>query len=113
VVLGSAIAWSAILMQRTAVLRWICLAALLLGCHEGVSDLRGRAVPSQDARTYLVIDDDNGGGCGPILVDGTRWPHALHAPGEISPGAHTITCGGSLEIDVPAGSTYHFDYWGP
>ncbi len=90
-----------------------CVAAGLVGCCEGVSDLRGCAVATQDGRTYLVVDDDNGGKCGPLLVDGQPWPYAIHAPGEISAGAHTIECGADVEIDVPAGTTYHFDYWGP
>lgn len=94
-------------------LRECCVAILLLACSEGVSDLRGRAVASPDGGTYLVVEDDNGGACGPVLVDGKPWPHALHVAGAISPGPHAIQCGTDLELDVPIGVTYHFDYWGP
>ncbi len=76
-------------------------------------DLRGRAVASPDGRTYLAVEDDNGGACGPILVDGRRWPHPIHVPGEIGPGRHVIECGTKIELEIPAATTFHFDYWGP
>jgi hypothetical protein len=81
-------------------------------CNEG--HLRGRAEPSPDGRTYLIIDDDNGGhACDVFIVDGAPWPHALHEKGEIAPGEHTIACGGEIGFVVPAGTTFFFNYWGP
>lgn len=89
----------------------LCVLLIISCCGGG--DLRGHAEPSGDGRTYLVVDDDNGGQCGPLLVDGKRWRQALHASGPISPGPHTIACGGELEFSVDSGTTFHFDYWGP
>ena len=90
----------------------ICLiAALSSGCDDG--HLRGSVTPSDDDRTYLAVVDDNGGQCGPILVDGEKWPYAIGQPGPIEPGRHTIECGGALSFEIPAGVVYSFDYWGP
>jgi hypothetical protein len=60
-----------------------------------------------------VVDDDNGGGCGPIFVDDREWPHPLHKSGAIQPGIHTIRCGTEIEFEIAPGVTYHFNYWGP
>jgi hypothetical protein len=79
----------------------------------GDHELRGRVELSKDGRTYLVVADDNGGGCGPILVDGKRWLPAIGAPGSIAPGDHTISCGGDIQFHIDSGKTFHFDYWGP
>jgi hypothetical protein len=78
-------------------------------------DLRGKAVASADGRTYLVIDDDNGGSCGALKVDGREWRYQLHAPGAIEPGVHAVSCGkgGDTRFAVRSGTTFHFDYWGP
>ena len=79
-------------------------------------DLRGSSKRSVDGKTYLVIDDDNGGQCGSLLVDAKPWPHAVHAPGPVAPGLHQVACGSqsnSLSFRVDSGRTYHFDYWGP
>lgn len=75
--------------------------------------LRGSTTESSDGQTYLSILDDNGGGCGPILVDGQAWPHKIGVPGLIAPGIHRIECGGGLELEIPPGVIFHFDYWGP
>ena len=94
-----------------------CAALLALSAASGCAkhDLRGRAVPSPDGKTYLVVEDANGGACGPIRVDGRKWPHATHAPGAIDPGVHRIDCGGAseLRLEIRAATTFHFDYWGP
>ena len=88
---------------------------LLAACDDG--DLRGRTVRSPDGQTYLVIDDGNGEWCAArLLVDGAPWPHKLHARAPIQPGPHRVVCAdtmNSLAFDVQAGTTYHFDYWGP
>ena len=83
----------------------------LIGC--GDSHLRGSVEPSKDGKTYLIVADDSGGGCGPIRLNGEVWPHAIGVPGEISPGTQTIECGTSLQFDAPGGVVFTFDYWGP
>ena len=98
-------------MERFAAL---LLAALLaFGC--GDRELRGTSTPSQDGKTYLVVVDDNGGKCGSLFVDGQEWKFAINEPGAITPGIHTIRCGpsGDTQFEVGAGTTFHFDYWGP
>ncbi len=75
--------------------------------------LRGAVTPSDDGGTYLSILDDNGGKCGPILVDGEEWPHAIGEPGPIEPGRHTLACGAELSFEIPPGVVFEFDYWGP
>ena len=77
--------------------------------------LRGKAVHSRDGKTYLIVDDDNSGLCGPIEIDNRQWSHPLHAAGEIAAGLHRISCGHAtvIEFSVDPGTTFHFDYWGP
>jgi hypothetical protein len=89
------------------------LSVIAAGCDR--EHLRGRAEASADGRTYLVIEDDNGGACGRIFVDDREWPTPIDSPHPISPGPHVIRCGesGSVEFEVPRGTTFHFDYWGP
>jgi hypothetical protein len=83
------------------------------GCAK--RELRGKTVRSADGKTYLVIEHDNGEGCGSIRVDGAEWRHALHSAGEVEPGLHRISCGDSdaIEFTIEPGATFHFDYWGP
>lgn len=95
-----------------------CLAALAAvlgaGCDDG--HLRGSVSPSPDKSTYLVVADDNGGGCGQIFVDGKVWPHAIGVRGPIQPGDHGISCGDAapnITFSVPSGVVFTFDYWGP
>lgn len=88
--------------------------SLCAGCDD---DIRGSNAPSRDGRTWLIVAEDNGRGCGPILVDGRRWAHAIGEPGRVAPGPHRIACGRSTDddliVEVRAGRTYTFDYWGP
>ena len=96
-------------------LRLLCLALAvtfpLSACDDG--HLRGSVTPSSDGNTYLSVVDDNGGGFGPIIVDGALWPFKIGEPGAISPGRHTLECGSSMEVDIPAGVVFEFEYWGP
>ena len=84
-----------------------------VGCFR--EDLRGDSTRSPDGKTYLIIEDDNGGQCGPMKVDDRVWLHAINEPGPIAPGVHQVACGdsGTVQIQVREGMTYHFDYWGP
>lgn len=104
--------------SRTVCLAVCLLTGLLIGACEKRT-LRGRVEPSQDGKTYLSIDDDNGGGC-PIFLDGQRWSQRLGQAATIAAGAHTVTFAcGSLKhgskypIEVRSGTIFHFDYWGP
>ena len=91
----------------------ISVSLLAVSCSGG--ELRGKSVPSPDGTTYLVVDDDNGGACSPILVDGREWPVGVHEQYAIAPGVHEISCGvgGGIEFEIQAATTFHFDYWGP
>jgi hypothetical protein len=93
----------------------LCSALLVLiisiGCQK--QHLRGKAEPSKDLQTYLVIEDDNGGACGPVFIDGKLWPYKTHMQGPIAPGPHVIRCDTEIEIDIPPATIFHFDYWGP
>ncbi|MCW1717150.1 hypothetical protein OIZ54_00135 [Pseudoalteromonas sp. A3] len=86
---------------------------ILNGDDDATYELRGRYKTSLDGKTYLVIEDNNGGNCGPLLVDKKEWPYGLNAKGEVKPGEHRIECGGWRGISIQKGTTYYFDYWGP
>ncbi len=90
-------------------------AVLMISVGCGGAELRGKSVPSPDGKTYLVVDDNNGGACGPIKVDGRLWQFPLHTPGPIEPGIHKIQCGnsGGAEFEIKPAHTFHFNYWGP
>jgi hypothetical protein len=83
-----------------------------IGCTRD-DDIRGESERSPDGGTYLIIADDNGGQCGPMLVDGAVWPHRIDEPGPVRPGPHVIACGTEMSVQVDSGHTYRFDYWGP
>ena len=97
----------------------ILLALFLIGSavyflYSKNRSLRGTFETSQDGRTYLSITDTNGGhACKFIQVDGKPWAHKIHEAGAIDPGLHKIECGGTIEFEIPAGSVFYFDYWGP
>ena len=78
-------------------------------------NLRGSVSDSVDGETYLVIADDNGGACGPMIVDGEVWPFAIGQPGPVAPGRHTLGCGSpeGISFVIPEGKLFEFDYWGP
>lgn len=81
------------------------------GCDDG--HLRGKVTSSSDGETYFAVVDNNGGKCGPILLDGKEWAYPIGEKAKINPGRHTLKCGGEVSFDVPAGVLYEFDYWGP
>lgn len=95
--------------------RWALLSIAMTTCLIGCSNhtLRGSMESSSDGRTYLVVDDGNGGKCGPIKFDGQVWPHKLGEKGLVTPGKHKIECGGWVVFDIPARVIFRFDYWGP
>ncbi len=95
---------------RRLIIAWVTASAVG-GCDDGY--LRGSVSDSPDGATYLAVVDDNGGKCGPIRVDGIVWPHKLGEPGRVSPGHHTIECGGKISFEIPKGVVFRFDYWGP
>lgn len=97
-------------LQRASVAGLVGLVAML-ACDDG--HRRGSVESSADGKTYLAIVDDNGGKCGPMLVDGQVWPHAIGQPGLVEPGAHKISCGGEIQFNIPSGVVFRFDYWGP
>lgn len=73
---------------------WIAMLIVLamlfvVGCRK---DLRVITKKSIDGKTYLAILDDNGGGCGPIRIDGVVWDFPLDSLREIDPGLHQIDC---------------------
>ncbi len=86
-------------------------AAVLTACDDG--HLRGAVTPSEDGKTYFGVIDDNGGHCGPIMLDGREWTRPIGEVAEIPPGRHTISCGAEISFDVPDGVVFLFDYWGP
>ena len=88
------------------------LLVLLTACTKD-NELRGYVKDSPDGETYLVVEDDNGGLCGPLILDGKNWPHPKGVKGLVTPGKHTLECGGSIVFTVNKGTTYHVDYWGP
>ena len=90
----------------------VAAALLQVGCS-GDGELRGAVTKSEDGGTYFGVDDDDGGGCGPIYVDGELWPHPLHSVAPIQPGKHTIKICTEMSFEVATGTTYRFDYWGP
>lgn len=98
--------------QRIAhLLLFAFVPAIVTACGEG--NLRGRWEKSSDGKTYLAVVDDNGGKCGPLLVDGKPWPYKIGEPGPIRSGRHTIECGTGLAFEIPEGVVFRFNYWGP
>jgi len=101
----------------------LLIAALALALAAGVGcekrALRGRIEPATDGKTYLRFVDDYGGAC-PIEVDGKRWSAKRGQRAEVRAGVHTVTLrcgrgdsGADYGIEIPRGTIFHFDYWGP
>lgn len=90
---------------------YVLLLLGLGGCKD--SELRGYVEKSKDGKTYMVIEDDNGGHCGPMSLNGNEWPHEIGMPGQVEPGEHTLECGTAISFLVKEGTIFHVDYWGP
>jgi len=94
--------------------RIVVAMAVLAGVSAcGDDTLRGSSTKSNDGGTYLIVSDDNGGQCGPLLVDGKQWPYRIGERGPIAPGVHQIQCGTGSAFEVKQGTVFTFDYWGP
>ena len=100
-------------ISNRALFSTVLLSIVLTLVNCGNQNLRGSMAKSADGNTYLNVIDDNGGNCGPIIVDGKVWSHRIGEPGLISPGRHKIECGGWIEFEIPKGVIFSFDYWGP
>lgn len=107
------IAVSAILCSALVIAVAFLLVNITSSDADATYEFRGHYKPSTDGKTYLVIEHDNGGGCGSLSVDGNRWPHRIHEAGEVMPGTRTIQCGGEIDIEIKPGNIYYFNYWGP
>ena len=97
----------------------VAAGALLLIANRR-EHLRGAVSPSDGGKTYLSIDDDNGGRCGDMVVDGELWPHPIGEARPIEAGRHSIHCGSpddrdtdSITFEIPDGVVFRFGYWGP
>ena len=90
----------------------ILFCFLLQSCTDD-GHLRGIVEPSKDGKTYFGVIDDNGGQCGPLLLDGKPWKTPIGEIAPIEPGEHEIHCGASISFTIPEGVIYKFDYWGP
>jgi len=91
----------------------VAISLALTGCGDQDGELRGAVSKSADGGTYFGVADNDGGGCGPIVVDGKLWPHPLNEIAPIKPGHHEIKICSQMPFEVVAGTTYLFDYWGP
>lgn len=72
-------------------------------------NLRGWWKQSNDGRTYLVIEDDEGGDGDngrQCFLDGKPWPHKVGERGEIQPGGHEIGCLAKVGFTVEAGTEF-------
>jgi hypothetical protein len=57
------------------------MLAVVIASGCAASDIRGQSTASPDGRTYPIIADDNGGKCGPLLVEREVWPRPINRPG--------------------------------
>lgn len=96
-------------MKKLALVMLMMVA--LAACAE--RELRGYVKPSADGGTYLVVEDDNGGKCGPMILNGKEWMHPIGKPGAVQPGEQILECGAAIGFTVEAGTTFYVDYWGP
>jgi len=89
---------------------FILIITLFFHCTE--KNLRGKPLPSKDGKTYLIIENDDGGEC-TLFLDGRKWNYPKNKPGLVSPGKHVLKCWIDVTFLIEEGTTFHFDYWGP
>ncbi|MBI1424061.1 MAG: hypothetical protein GC149_11385 [Gammaproteobacteria bacterium] len=94
------------------IITFILFLILLQSCTDD-GHLRGAVEPSKDGKTYFGVIDNNGGKCGPLLLDGKPWKLPIGQVALIEPGEHVIQCGANINFTIPRGVIYKFDYWGP
>jgi hypothetical protein len=70
----------------------IIICFILQSCVDD-EHLRGAVEASKDGKTYFGVIDNNGGQCGPLLLDGELWPKAIGDVAPIEPGYHEIHWG--------------------
>lgn len=93
----------------------LVICVLLTACSKRVDELRGFHDPTPDGGTMLAVEDDCGGSW--AWIDGKKVTPRKLVP--VKPGSHFVACGdtydkeAAMEIDVPKGRSFHFDYWGP
>lgn len=91
------------------------ILSLLFSCSDG--NLRGYEETSPDQKTYLVIEEDKGGGIiSEVYVDNELWPYKLGERGIIEFGDHSIGKSaekGYIQFTIKSKTVFHFDYWGP
>ena len=93
--------------------RLLVICMLMGPCSKRADELRGFHDPTPDGGTMLSVEDC----AGPAWIDGRKVKPKTPVP--VKPGSHAVGCGDTwdkdtaMEIDVPKGRTYHFDYWGP
>jgi hypothetical protein len=106
-----------IILSAAIFLLLVVMALVVLAkIRDSSRNLRGPFKASSDGKTYLAVTDDNGGRCGPLIVDGREWPYKIGEKGEVAPGTHIIKCGrddSGIEFQVPAQTVFNFEYWGP
>ncbi len=91
----------------------LCMLTTFLASCSGDGHLRGQVSLSDDGKTYFAVLKDNGKHCHPIKLDGEVWGYGLGEVAEVPPGVHTIQACIEIEFDIPAGTVFEFDYWGP
>jgi hypothetical protein len=100
--------------HRHPLFRSILVAGLALATTTCVNrNLRGWMEASPDGKTYLAIENDYSSDCQPIRLDGKPWLHRLSEKAAVEPGVHRIDACGEIRFEIPKGTVFHFDYWGP
>ena len=93
----------------------IFIVSLISSCSDG--ELRGYEEISTDQKTYLVIEEDKGGGSiSEVYIDNKLWEHSVGEKALIEPGTHTIghsaeSC--NIRFFIKDKTVFHFNYWGP
>ena len=100
------------LKRHISIMMVLIAVAFVIIINHDDGYLRGSVTFSEDGETYLSVEDDNGGRCDSIFVDGKFWRYKVNEVGPIAPGIHTIECGTEIDFSIPKGVIFHFDYWG-